>query len=117
MLKLAVHVVRRLDWTISFWRFALLFFLTPWSGVIACSRMRRDGRPWPLLLRLSFFATTYLLLGLQVLITWVWIWMIVRAEWVAVVILPFAALSNLFILVMRLQTIYKFSRQTAAAAR
>jgi hypothetical protein len=69
------------------------------------------------LLRLSFFATTYLLLGLQVLITSVWIWMIMRADWVAVAILPFAALPNLFILVIRLQTIYKFSRQTAAAAR
>ena len=117
MLRVWLSAVRRLDWGVGFWRFALGYVLVPWVALGACLRMRRDGRLWPLLLRLSVFATTYLILGLQVLITWVLIWMIMRADWVAVAILPFGGfLPNLIVLVARLQTVYKFSRWTAAAA-
>ena len=109
------NLFKRFDWGGNFWRFALTYFVVPWLGLIASLSMRRDGSPWPLWYRLSHFIANYIFFAFQVLMTWLWIRAIVAMDWAVVVILPFAALMNLLVLVMRLQTVYRFSSQAAAA--
>ena len=108
---------RRLDWGGNFWRFALFYFAAPWSGVIASLSMRRDGSPWPLLYRLSHLIANYIFFAFQALMSWLWIRALLAGDWTVVVILPFPTLMNLAVLAMRLQTVYRFSGQAAAAER
>ena len=106
--------VRRLDWGVRFWRFALAYVLVPWVALGACLGMRRDGRRWPLLLRLSHFAVNYVFAGLQIAMIWLWIRMVLGADWLVVAMLPFPAMMNFLLLVTRLQTVYVCSRKTPA---
>jgi hypothetical protein len=109
-----LSAVKRLDWGVRFWRFALAYVLVPWVALGACLRMRRDERPWPLLLRVSHFAVNYVFAGLQVAMIWLWIRLVLREDWFAVAILPFPAVMNFLVLAVRLQTVYMLSRETPA---
>ncbi len=110
-----VSAVRRLYWGVRFWRFAGLYFLAPWSGLAASLGMRRDGAPWPIWFRVSHVAANWTFFAFQLVMIWLWIRALQGDDWVAAVVLPFPALTNFLVLTLRLQTVYKFSGQTAAA--
>ncbi len=117
MIGAAVELFRGLDWGGRFWRFALIYFVVPWSGLFASLSMQQDGSPWPLLYRLSHLIANYIFFALQLVMSWLWIRAIVAMDWTVVVILPFATLMNFLVLITRLRTVYRFSSRTAAAER
>ena len=112
-----VDAFGRLEWGKRFWRFAFLYFLAPWSGWLASLRMRRDGSLWPLSYRLSHPVANYIFFAFQAVMAWLWIRALMSGDWIAVAILPFPAMMNLLVLIVRLQTVYRFSTQTDAAER
>ena len=117
MLRSCVGTLRRMNWGLRFWRFGLLYFLSPWSGLAASLRMTRDGAPWPLWFRLSHVAVNWTFFAFQVAMAWLWIRALARPDWMAALVLPPAALSNLLVLTLRLQTVFKFSGHAAAPSR
>jgi hypothetical protein len=116
MLKI-VDAFGSLDWGKSFWRFAFLYFLAPWSGWMASLHMRRDGSPWPLWYRVSHPLANYISLAFQAVMTWLWIRALVSGDWIVVAALPLPAMMNLAVLILRLQTVFRFSTPTDAAER
>ncbi len=111
-MRLVAKGVREMRWGSSFWLFAARYYLMPWYGWHASLSMKwNTATPAPLSFRLSHPVVNYAFLIFQIIMVFLWVRAIADGEWLLVVILPFPMITNLMVMLFRLQTAFKFSGQ------
>ena len=112
-MRLVAKGLREMQWGHSFWLFATRYYVMPWYGWRASLSMKWNAvTPAPLWFRLSHPVLNYAFITFQIIMVLLWVRAIADGEWLLVVILPFPMITNLTVMMFRLQSVFKFSRQT-----
>ena len=111
-MRLVAKGLREMQWGTRFWLFATRYYVMPWYGWRASLSMKWNAvTPAPLSFRLSHPVVNYAFLIFQIIMVLLWVRAIADGEWLLVGILPFPAITNLSVILFRLQTVFKFSGQ------